>query len=137
MSNLRWRLILLTSLGGILFGILTILAWISGYEYRVALIIVSGIAIVMAFSVHDAPIRNAFVAGFLAGLLGIWTQAAFLSLYFENNPAYQQIAIPFGLSARMYTVLSAPIGGLIAGAAASVIAWPVSIVVRRWRMPGR
>ena len=133
MKNIRWRPVLLTSITGIIFGVLTIFAVISGYEGWVALISIAGIGKVMAYLVPDAPIRNAFVAGFLAGLLAIWTQAAFLPLYFENNPAYQQIEIPFGLPARTYTVLSAPFGGLMAGLLASAIAWPVSRVISRWR----
>jgi hypothetical protein len=133
MSDLRWQAILTTSSSGILFGALTIFAWISGYEQWVALIIIAGIGKVMAYVVHDTPVRHAFVAGFLAGLLAVWTQAAFLPLYFENNPSYQFIEVPFGLGARMYTVLVAPIGGLIAGTLACAIAWPVSIVIRLWR----
>ena len=133
MQQLRWRLIALASSGGALFGALTIFAVISGYEGLVSLLILAGIATLMAFCVPDTPIRHAFEAGFFAGLLAVCTQAAFLPLYFENNPAYAEIAIPFGLPARTYTALVAPIGGLIAGCLASFIAWPVAVVIRRWR----
>lgn len=137
MSNLSWRLILVTSTSGLLFGGLTILAWFSGFEQRVALIMLAGIGKIMAFCADERPVRHALVAGFLAGLIAIWTQAAFLPLYFENNPAYRLIEIPFGMTARTYTTLAAPFGGLFAGAIASAIAWPVSIVIRRWRIARR
>ena len=135
MSNLRWRLIFVASLGGVVFGALTIFAVISGHEGLFALLIIAGIAKLMAFRVSDTPIRHAFAAGFLAGLLAVWSQAAFLPLYFENNPAYAQIPIPFGLPARTYTALVAPLGGLISGCLASIVAWPVAVALRRWRGP--
>ena len=130
MSKIEWRRIFLVSLSGLVFAGLTIFALVQGREHWVALLILIGIATSMAKQVPLAPKRNAFVAGFLTALIAVWTQAAFLPLYFEYNPSYRVLEIPFGLSPQAYTVLFAPIGALLAGILAALVAWPIAKTVR-------
>jgi hypothetical protein len=98
MSKIQWRLVIMISLSGLVFAGLTIFALIPGKEQLVVILMLFAIAVSMTRLAPGAPMRNAFAAGFLTALLAVWTQAAFLPLYFENNPSYSQIAIPFGLS---------------------------------------
>ncbi len=130
MSKIEWRRIFLVSLSGFVFAGMTIFALLQGQEHWVALLMLFGIATAMAQQVPLAPKRNAFVAGFLTALLAVWTQAAFLPLYFENNPSYRLLEIPFGLSPQAYTVLFAPIGALLAGILAALFVWPIAKIVR-------
>ena len=126
MNNMNWRLVILLSLSGVAFAALTIGAWISGYEHWVALatlVLVAKFAGIIGF---EAPIRHGFAAGFLTALLAVLTQAAFAPIYFKNNPTYLEVEIPFGLNPVLFTVLFAPIGGLVAGVIAVFIAWPVA-----------
>lgn len=131
MSKIQWSLVLLLSLSGVAFGLLTIFAVISGYEQWVAMVLLPVIAVTMALKVRQNTQRNAFAAGFLAALFAVWTQALFLPLYFENNPAYREVEIPFGLSAQAWTTLSAPVGAVVAGFLVMLIAWLVSLLVNR------
>ncbi len=130
MKNINWPLVLMLSLSGFLFAGLTIASWIAGYEHLVGLIIIAGVAKGAVFFAQAAPKRNAFAAGFLTGVFAVWTQAAFLPLYFKNNPEYLEIEIPFGLTPGAWTVLFSPLAGLAAGVLAlliaAIIAWPMA-----------
>lgn len=133
MSKIRWPLVGTLSMSGVVYAWLTILAWIHGHEHWVALIIVISIAIIAVFLEQRAPVRLAFVAGYGTALLALWTQALFAPLYLQNNPAYASIDVPFGLSMVSYTLAFSPVGGLIAGCLAALIAWPLSQIAKRWR----
>ena len=130
MKGIKWRLVLILSLSGIVFAALTIASWIAGYEHLVGLITIAGVAKGAVFFAPKAPKKNAFAAGFLTGIFAVWTQAAFLPLYFKNNPEYLDIEIPLGLSPLAWTVLFSPLAGLAAGALATLIAailaWPMA-----------
>ncbi len=128
MSKIQWRLVLTISLSGLVFAGLTIFAVISGSEHWVGLLILAGVAVSMARLAPAAPRLNAFAAGFVTTLCAVWTQAIFLPLYFENNPSYRLLEIPLGLSPLAWTVLSAPVGALVAGMLAALLAWPVAKV---------
>lgn len=97
----------------------------------VGLLMLVGIAALALLVAPGAPKRNAFAGGFVVALIAVLTQAAFLPLYFENIPSYQLIEIPFGLSARSYIILFAPLGAVVAGAIAAGFAWVAAIVFRR------
>lgn len=133
MKRIKWSLVVAGATTGIVYAALTIIALIAGYEKSVALALIAGIGLGAGLFSPGAPIRNAFVAGFVAGILAILTQAVFLSTYFANNPAYAELPIPFGLDPQLYTFLSSPAGGLIVGALACLVAWPVAVFVRRMR----
>lgn len=130
MKRISWGLVFLLSFSGFVFAGLTIASWIAGYEHLVGLIMIAGVAKGAVFFAPEAPKRNAFAAGFLTGIFAVWTQAAFLPLYFKNNPDYLEIEIPLGLSPVAYTILFSPLAGLAAGALAvviaAVIAWPMA-----------
>ena len=130
MSRIRWSLVGSLALVGPLFGGLTIFAIIQGWEPIVAAILLLGIGMACALLIRRHPVRNALVAGFLAGLLAIWTQVAFLDAYFAANPAYRQIEIPFGLAPRSWTVLFAPLGAVAAALVAAIGAALTRIVAR-------
>ena len=125
-APLRWDYLLLLSVIGAVYGAITIFGWIHGYEYWVALVLIGGVGKIAALLVRQAPLRNAFAAGFLAALLALALQAAFMPVYFVNNPAYAAEEIPLGLSARQYTLLFAPLGALFAASLAVASAWLVS-----------
>jgi len=122
---MRWNCTLLLSASGLLYAIVTIFGWVQGFEYWVALLLIGGVGKVAALLAPQAPLRNAFAAGFLAAMLALILQAVFMPVYFDNNPAYAAVEIPFGLSARQYTLLFAPLGGLLAAMLAAASAWLV------------
>lgn len=130
MKRIKWGLVFLLSLSGFVFAGLTIASWIAGYEHLVGLIMIAGVAKGAVFFAPEAAKRNAFAAGFLTAIFAVWTQAAFLPLYFKNNPEYLEIEIPLGLSPFAYTILFSPLAGLAAGALAALIAatlaWPMA-----------
>ncbi len=126
MKRMNWRLVFLFSLSGVFFAVLTIFAWIHGYEHWFALATIVLVAKFIALMEHDAPIKHGFAAGFFTALFALWTQAAFAPIYLKNNPAYREVEIPFGLDPLTYTILFSPIGGLMAGILAVFVAWPVA-----------
>ncbi len=131
MSKLKPLMLLVGVLAGLTFAGLTIVAAIHGAEHRVALAMLVGIALLAVFAAPDAPKRNAFASGFLIALVAVLTQAAFLPVYFENNPSYQLVEIPFGLSARSYIMLFAPLGAAVAGAMTTAVAWVAAVIFLR------
>lgn len=120
MLKLPWPIIFLLAAPGLVFGAATIFALIHGIEYRIALLVLVTIGVAAVWLAPYAPVRTAFAAGFLAALLAVWLQGAFLELYFENNPDYQMEHGPFGLGIRVWVFVGAPIG---AGVAAIVSAF--------------
>ena len=126
---IRWDYALWLSVSGLLYAAMTIFGWAHGYEYWVALVLIGGVGKLAALLAPRAPIQNAFAAGFLAAMLALVLQAVFMPVYFDNNPAYTAVEIPFGLSARQYTLLFAPPGGLLAATLAAASAWLVSRVL--------
>ncbi|MEM8815873.1 MAG: hypothetical protein AAGE85_08600 [Pseudomonadota bacterium] len=125
-KGMLWGRVLILAVAGPVYGGLTILGWIHGIEHWVALILIGGVGKAAALLAPSAPIRHAFAAGFLTAVAALLTQALFVPLYFENNPGYASIEVPFGLSARAYTLGFAPLGGLAAGLLAMAAAWLVS-----------
>ncbi len=131
MRNLEWKALIWTAMGGLLYGGLTLMGWIQGSEYLVAGLIWTAIACFWAFSRPQRAVRHAFVAGFIAVLLAVWLQAAFLDYYFSNNPGNQNIEIPFALSPRVFTVLFSPVGALFGGSWSAVFALLSSWLAQR------
>jgi len=125
-SRIRWDYTFLLSLSGLFYAAVTVFGWVHGFEHWVALVLIGGVGKIAALLAPQAPLRNAFAAGFLAALLALMLQAMFMSVYFANNPGYANVEIPLGLSARQYTLLFAPLGGLVAALLAAASAWFVS-----------
>jgi len=131
MSKLKPLVLLIGALAGLTFAGLTIFAAIHGAEHIIALAMFVSVALLATIAAPGAPKRNAFVGGFLAALFAVLTQAAFLPIYFENNPSYQLIEIPFGLSARSYIILFAPLGAVVAGVVTAIFAWAAAVIFLR------
>jgi len=126
MKKMNWRLVFLFALSGLVYAGLTIMGRIHGIEHWVALAMIILVGKFIALLEPRAPIKHGFMAGFLAGLLAILMQLAFSPTYLKNNPDYRDIDIPFGLDLHVYTALFAPVGGLMAGFIAIIVAWPVA-----------
>ena len=88
-----------------------------------ALALLATMAFIVVVRRLHRPVLHGFWAGFLAGLVAIELQAAFLPIYFSNNPGYSDIEIPFGLPARLATALLAPLPAFVAGLATAGTAW--------------
>jgi len=126
MFKIRWRLVLLLAMSGVLFGVLTVLACINGHEDIVALLFLLGVGKFTAFFERAQPVWHGFVAGFFSGIFALATQMIFADTYFVNNPEYLEVDLPFGLSPIAYTLIFSPIGGLLAGTISAVSALIVS-----------
>ncbi len=119
-----WLFVLLVAgIPGYMFADLTIAGWIHGWEGPVALALILLVGFLVFRKNLPRPVRYGFGIGFLAGLLAIELQAAFLPLYFANNPDYALIEIPFGLPARLATAVFAPINATIAGLLTAGVVW--------------
>lgn len=137
MSKIRWPIIWILALSGFVYAALTIFAIISSYEGLVILIAIAGTAKVVAYFAPEAPLRNGSVAGFFAALAAIWTQAMFLELYFENNPTYRDIGIPFGLDAQFATFVLGPINAVIYAVLVAIAAWIFARIFKRLNLSSR
>ncbi|MEM9495365.1 MAG: hypothetical protein AAGA09_05135 [Pseudomonadota bacterium] len=126
MMKIPWlHILILSSASGSLFAWLTILAIVSGMEHWVALIFIGATAKLAVLFAPAAPARSAFVASFLFAIFALAMQAAFLPLYFKNNPSYAAVDLPWGLTPTAYIFLFAPLGGLAAGLLGLATAWLV------------
>lgn len=131
-APIAWAFVLLFSgVIGVLFAILTIFGWIHGWEGHTALTILLVIGVIVFRQDLHRPVFHGFIVGFLSGLFAVELQAAFLPMYFTNNPEYAAIEIPFGLSARLATAIFAPIHGIIAGSLTAGIVWVLGKISRR------
>lgn len=131
MPNFRLRITHFAALAcGSAFGASTIFALIHGAEHYVALACLALIAAIAAFADARRPLLDGFIGGFLFALTALALQAAFLPLYFENNPDYAATELAWGLSPRSFILLFAPLGGLVAGCACALIAWLMSLIGR-------
>lgn len=115
MHDIRWPLMAGSIVAGLIFAAGTITAAIAGLEYIVALILLGGMGKAALLWAPRAPVRNAFLGGFLLALAAVWTQGLFLDTYFAANPEYRMDEVALGLGPRAWTFLMAPLGALIAG----------------------
>ncbi|GJL96193.1 MAG: hypothetical protein DHS20C06_00100 [Hyphobacterium sp.] len=125
MRHFDWKLIMLLALPGVGFGVATIFAWIQGLEHFFMLAMIAGIGIVAALAAPARAGQTAMLGGFLAVLTAIWLQGVFLTAYFANNPAYADVEIPLGLSARVWTLAFAPAAAVLAGGLSLLVAFLV------------
>lgn len=131
-KRLAWGFILgLSGIVGSVFAGLTITGWIHGWEGRVALIMFVVVALLVSHSAPYRPALHGFAVGFLTVFLAVELQAAFLPIYFANNPDYALIEIPFGLSARLATAIFAPVHATIGGLLTAGFVWTISNIRRR------
>ncbi|MEM9617335.1 MAG: hypothetical protein AAF936_05185 [Pseudomonadota bacterium] len=138
MARIRWGIVLTLSLIGLVYAALTILAWINGLEYWVALISLASVGKLVVLLERKAPVRNAFAAGFFTALFALWGQMAFVDIYFQNNPEYLSAEVPFGLSPVSFTLLFSPLGGIMGGLLAAITALLVLIIMQLvWRREER
>lgn len=126
MRGFNLTLVIGLSMSGILYGGLTVIAWIHGFEPIAALLILASVALCAIYFAPHAPKRHAFFAGFLTAFFAIWTQIVFFKTYIYNNPEYAAIEIPFGLDPISYTALFSPLGGVMGGIVALLVAVPIS-----------
>lgn len=132
-KRLLWSFVLvLSGVAGIAFASMTIAGWIHGWEGRVALAIFVVFGVLIVRRAPRRPVLHGFITGFLSALIAIELQAAFLPIYFDNNPDYALIEIPFGLPARLATAIFAPINAAIGGLLTGGIVW---LIGKFWR-PG-
>ncbi len=126
-TRLNWRLILSVASLGLVFAFLTIFAWLpdksSTFIAGWALVGTIGLAVGLGAPVR--PFRHGLLAGFLAGLVAVETQALFLATFFSNNPQYADIEIPFGWPPRVATAVLGPVNAVVAGLITGALAWVI------------
>lgn len=131
--QIEWKIILAVLPAGALFAVATILGWIHGYERGIALALLLIAAIALARGVPERPFTHGFLGGFLAAELAVLLQALFLEIYFDNNPEYRAIEIPFGLEARTATFLLSPLNAVVAGLIVGALVWGLRRTMSRRR----
>lgn len=130
MARMVWKWILVAVTCGAVFAALTIGGLIHGHEHVIGLAMLVGLAIWVGHRYPQVALRNAFAAGAGFAVTALWVQGMFLTLYFQNNPGYQDVPIPFGLGPRAFTLLFSPIGALAAGTFCTLIALPLALAHR-------
>ena len=133
MIKLRWGLLAILACCGVIYGALTIVAWVHGYEQVIALMILISVGVCVACVEQVTPLRHAFIAGFFTAIAALVTQMLFATIYFQNNPGYSDIELPFGLSPQVFTLLFSPLGGLLAACIAVLATWPSVLLLKHWR----
>ncbi|SIN63682.1 hypothetical protein SAMN02745824_1275 [Parasphingorhabdus marina DSM 22363] len=131
MNNISRTIIQASALGGAIYAGLTIFAIIHGFEYYVMGMLLAAVLMLVLRHTPGSAFRNGFVGGFTAILTAVWVQALFLPLYFQNNPEYAVSEVPWGLSARSFTFLTAPLGALVAGLVLAMLAAGLARLVRQ------
>ena len=129
--RIEWNRILAVLPAGVLFAVSTIFGWIHGFERGVAFALLLISALALASGVRQRPFTHGFLGGFLIAELAVLLQALFLETYFENNPEYRAIEIPFGLEARTATFLLSPINAILAGLIVGALVWVLRRTVFR------
>lgn len=127
-----WKLILTLAVSGVPFAALTILGLINESTTGwLALLLPAVIGAAAGLRRPDRAVAHGFLAAFVAGVIFVELQALFLPLYFENNPQYRSIPIPFGLPARVATAILGPANAILAAAVAAATAWASARLSRR------
>ncbi len=121
MHNINRTIIWASAFGGGVYAALTIFAVIHGFEYHVMGLLLTAVLLLVLRCASESPFRNAFAGGFTTILTAVWGQALFLPLYFRNNPGYANFEVPWGLSARYFTFLTAPLGAVVIGLALALL----------------
>ncbi len=131
-SRLNWRLILALALAGVPFAALTILGLVSASTTRwLVPLLPLAVGVVAGSRCPDRAVAHGFLAAFFAAVVFVELQALFLPWYFENNPQYRSIPIPFGMSARFATAVLGPANAVLAGVVGSAAAWASGRLSRR------
>lgn len=122
MYNISRTIIWTSVIGGGVYAALTIFAVIHGIEYYVMGAFLTAVLLLVLRCTIGSPFMNAFAGGFASILTAVWGQALFLPLYFRNNPGYANFEVPWGLSARNFTFLTAPFGAAVVGLVLALLA---------------
>ncbi|WP_299322779.1 hypothetical protein [Parasphingopyxis sp.] len=130
MNKFSRAIMLCAIVAGLFYAAGTITAFLAGYEWIVVLILLAGIGKAAALFAPDAPLRNAFLGGFLMALTAVWTQGLFLDAYFAANPAYRVDEVALGLGPQSWTFIMAPLGALVAGGISLAAAALVRVLVK-------
>ncbi len=111
---MRWPLILLLSLHGVVVGGAVVLGllpesprWL---EFALWMAMAVVVVPILGFKIRRLPMANGFVCGLLAGLLSHAIVIAFFTTFLDNNPeaAAQLTSDQVGLDVRLYRAIIAP-----------------------------
>lgn len=133
LKALDWRLILTLAPIGLVFATLTILGTLPGPSATrwVGVAFLAAIGVAAGRQAPARPVVHALLAGLVAAVVAMETQALFLDTYFANNPQYADVEIPFGWSPRMATAVLGPLNGIPAALVAGLFGWLASKLLRR------
>jgi len=129
---MRWKLVLLLSLFGVLIAVPVLLGWISSESLEFGLWLLIAIYCGWHFARGSKPFANAFVSG---ALMGIWQHLivyVFWDMFAANNPQFVQQMSEHGQgfsprnSMLFGLVLIAPAYGLFMG----LFAWLLAKLLR-------
>jgi len=114
---MNWKLIGSLSGFGMAMGIASVFGLTAGKEGFLWLLIGIFCAYWIARSQSAKFFHHGFLVGLLSGIVAPIIQAIFFSTYLANNPesAAQFNQLPAGLEPRLFTLILAPIIGLISG----------------------
>lgn len=124
---MRWPLIFLLSLHGVVMGILSVMGMVGGIEFWVWMGFAAALIPALGFLVKRLPLANGFVVGLLGGALHQAMIIALFSVYLENNPAEMEAFSrrQSELDPRLFlAILTLPISmmwGLFIGAGALIV----------------
>ena len=123
---MNWKLIFSLSILGLAMGIASVLGFV---PHKLEWLFWLVIALFCAWWIAKKAIARLFLHGFLTGLIGgvispIIT-AIFFSTYMANNPSYAEQAkqIPGGLNPRTFSLILAPVIGVVYGLVLGFFAW--------------
>ena len=129
---MTWTQRLLIAQMGTIFGILSLVSFISGLEYYFFFALMLAAGIIAARLAREKFFKEGFILGFFTWWFAILVQGVFIGVYLENNPQYQSLAddLPFGVQAM--TLLGGSAAAVGFGAMSGVIAILANLVRLRF-----
>ncbi|MCI0405042.1 MAG: hypothetical protein L0Z48_07520 [candidate division Zixibacteria bacterium] len=123
---MNWKLVFTLALFGVAMGIAAVLGFYPpSLEWLLWLIISLLCAWVIAKKAAVKPFLHGFMVGLLDGLAAPIITVIFFSTYLANNPSYADQAkqLPAGLDMRTFSLILAPIIGVVYGLVLGLLAW--------------
>ena len=123
---MNWKLIFSLTLFGVAMGIAPILGFVPpAFEWLFWLVIALFCAWWIAKKAAAKLFLHGFMVGLIDGLVAPIITAIFFSPYMANNPSYAEQAkqIPGGLDPRTFSLILAPVIGVVYGMVLGFFAW--------------
>lgn len=130
---MNWKLVGLLSVLGVAMGVKAVLGLVQENErlFWITLAVLMGL--ILAQNRVPKPFLHGLLTGFLAGLVAMIIEAAFLPTYLANNPVIAGEFTESASKSRLFLLLSSPAIGALYGLFVGSMTWLASSLLFRTR----